>query len=606
MKYRYSGALLCALCSHAYAAELPEVTVTATRLSQPLNTSLASVTVIGSAEIQRSQATDLATILRGVAGIELSQNGGLGKASDFFLRGSNSAQVLVLVDGVRIGSATAGATSVQDMMLDQIERIEVVRGNVSSLYGSDAIGGVVQIFTRKGRGAPKLNVGGGLGSQGERRASAGVAGTSDSCNFALQLSDFRTGGVSAMNPALLPNANPDRDGYRNTSVSASAGYAFSAAHRVSASLYDSAGKNQYDNAFGMPLDVNHNSSKLRKYALASDNQLDPVWHSHLQWAQGVDDYRDYLNGKPTPFGSQYKTLQNQLSWLNTLQFSVEHQLLLGLENLTQRVYSDMNPGYSPAERRIQSLFAGYTGTHRAHQLQLNLRQDRNTQFGAVSTGLLGYGYVFDEHWRVAANSSTAFRAPTFNELYYPGFGDAALRPERSRNLELGMHYSGENQQIDAVYFDNRTRALIAYVSLPPPKFFGPANINQARCDGVEVSYAGQFGAMGLKAALTSQNPRDVATGLVLDRRARFHGSLAATRQAGTWLWGGEWLHSGARQDAGQTLGSYNTLNLTAAYSLNRETRLSLRVDNLGDQNDSTVYGYNPMGRRMSFNFNYQP
>jgi len=606
MKYKLSAALLVAACAHAYATELPEVVVTATRIAQPLNTSLSSVTVITAEDIRRSQAVDVATILRGVAGVELSQNGGIGKATDFFLRGSSSAQVLVLLDGVRVGSATLGTTSIQDMLLDQIERIEVVRGNISSLYGSEAIGGVVQIFTKKGRGEPTFNLGGGLGNQGTRRAGAGFSGASEHTDFALQISDFSTDGVSALNPALMPNANPDRDGYRNTSVSANAGYAFSAAHRVAVSLFDSTGHNQYDSAFGLPSDVNKNDSNIRKYALSSDNQINAAWHSHLQLAQGMDDYHDFLNGKPTPFGSHYQTTQNQFTWQNTVQWFASGQLLLGFENLEQHVSSDLNPTYSPDARRIQSLFAGYTGNYGAHSVQANLREDRNSQYGNIDTGLLGYGYAFGAGWRTTANLSTAFRAPTFNELYYPGFGDATLRPERSRNMELGMHYAKAGQQLDAVYFDNRTRDLIAYITLPAPKYFGPANINQARTDGVEVSYSGQFGDTNLKAALTSQNPRDVTTGKILERRARLHGSLAATHQLGDWQCGAEYLHSGARQDAGFTLDGYNMLNLTASHAVSKKIRLSLRAENLTNQNDSTVYGYNTLGRRMSVNFNYQP
>lgn len=609
MKYKLSAALLSAVCSNVHAVTnetLPDVVVTATRTAQPLATSLATVTVISREEIQRSQAADVITILRGVAGVEISQNGGMGKAGALFLRGSNSTQVLVLLDGVRINSATLGTASLESLMLDQIERIEVVRGNVSSLYGSEAIGGVVQIFTRHALGEPAFNVSGGMGSQGTRRASAGFSGVADKTDFALQVSDYRTDGVSAMNPALMPAANPDRDGYKNTSVSARAGYAFSAAHRVSASLFDSAGKNQYDSAFGLATDVNTNTANIRKLSLVTDNQISDVWHSHLQLAQGVDDYQDSLNGRPTAFGSHYKTTQSQLVWQNTVQLAAAGQALFGLENLDQRVSCDLNPAYSPNSRQIQSLFAGYTGNYAAHQLQVNLRQDRNSQYGNVNTGLLGYGYALDASWRATAGVSTAFRAPTFNELYYPGFGDATLKPERSRNVELGVHYAADGQQVDAVYFDNRTRDLIAYGALPAPKFFGPANINQARSDGAEVSYAGQFGATGVKAALTLQNPRNAITGQALDRRAKFHSSFAATRQLDEWRLGGEWQHSDPRLDAGKTLGSYNVLNLTAGYAINKSAGLSIRADNLTNQNDSTAYGYNPSGRRLYIGLHYQP
>ena len=244
-----AAVLFCAANSPtaALADDTMEISiVTPTRLAQSPGKTIADTTVVSADDIRKSQAPDLTTVLREVVGIEVSQPGGTGKPAGLFLRGSNSDQVLVLVDGVRMSSATLGTTSVDQIMLDQVDHIEVVRGNVSSLYGSEAIGGVIQIFTKHGRGAPAANVSVGIGSQGTRRASAGIGGSEDGTDFSVQASSFRTLGVSALNPALVPAANPDRDGYRNNSISANMGHAFNADHRVSASLFGSYGNNQYD------------------------------------------------------------------------------------------------------------------------------------------------------------------------------------------------------------------------------------------------------------------------------------------------------------------------------------------------------------------------
>ncbi len=602
MKYKLSAALLGVVCCHSYATEWPEMVVSTTRVSQPLNASLSSVTVITAEEIQHSEAADVASLLRSVPGTAVAQNGGMGKVPGLFLRGSSNTQVLVLLDGMRIGSATAGTTSIQDLMLDQIERIEVVRGNVSSLYGSEAIGGVIQIFTKQGKGDPKYHMNLGMGSLGTHRASTGISGANEKLDYALQVSQFKTDGVSAMNPALLPGANPDRDGYRNSSVSANIGYAFSAANRVAISLYDSSGKNQYDSEFATPTDVNRNRSDIGKFSFSSDNQLGEFWHSQLQFGQGSDNYRDYLNGLPNPYGSQIKSTQNQLSWLNTLQIKSAGQLLLGVEQLEQHVYSDLNPSYSPDQRRILSLLAGYTTGYGSHQWQVNLRQDRNSQYGNINTGLLGYGYLFDNSWRATTNVSTAFRAPTFNELYYPGYSFPDLRPEHSHNVEFAMHYTTAAHHLDISYFDNRTRDLI----LSDPISYSLSNIGKARTEGIEVSYAGQFGDTSVKSALTTQNPRNQTTGEILRGRARIHSNLTMNRQQGAWQYGAEWLYSSERQDAGHTLGSYSMLNLTAGYAINQKLRVSTRLDNLSNQNDSTAYGYNTPGRRIFINLNYQP
>jgi len=612
-KSKLLAAILCAAPSIVHAAaddSLGEVVVTATRLEQPLNQTLSSTTVITEQDIRNSQAPDVPTILRSVAGVEIDQNGGTGKTSGVFLRGTNSTHVLVLVDGVRINTATFGTTSIDQLMLDQIERIEVVRGNVSSLYGSEAIGGVIQIFTKHGRGAPAPNLSVGFGNQGTRRLAAGYGGATDGTDFNIQLTSFKTDGVSALNPSLVSGANPDLDGYRNNSLSANVGHAFNADHRVSASLFGSNGNNQYDNAFNTNLtDTNTNREQIWKFSLASDDQITDTWHSKLQLANGVDQYRGFLNGQPNPYGSLFQTSSDQLTWQNALHLNDSQQLLLGAEALRQKVSSDMNPGYVQDTRQINSLFAGYTGNYGAHQMQLNLRQDNNSQYGGDTTGLLGYGYGFTDAWRATTSYSTAFRAPTFNELYWPNGGNSALKPERSRNLEAGLHYAKGVQQFDAVYFDNRIRNLINWVLVDPVNYVYQAqNLDRARMNGFEFSYAGRFGDTGVKAALTEQNPRDDNTGVQLDRRAKLHTSLGVTQQLGTWQVGGEWLYSGSRPDASntRTLAAYNVFNLTAGYAISKDTRLSLRADNLTNQNDSNAYGYNPLGRRLFVSVNYQP
>ncbi len=613
IKSKYYAAILCAVPSIAYAASdenLGEVVVTATRLEQPLNQSLVSTTVITAQDIRDSQAPDVPTILRNVAGVEVSQNGGIGKSSGVFLRGTNSDDVLVLVDGVRINSATTGMTSLDQIMLDQVDHIEVVRGNVSSLYGSEAIGGVIQIFTKHGHGAPSANVSAGFGSQGTRRLSTGFGGATNGTDFNVQLSTFKTDGVSALNPVLVPSANPDLNGYRNNSISANLGHTFDSDHRISATLFGSNGNNQYDSAFNPnPADANTNREQIWKFSLATDDQITKDWHSKLQLANGVDQYRDFLNGIPSAFGSLFQTTSNQLTWQNTLHLDDSKQLLMGAESLQQKVSSDINPGYAQDSRTVNSVFAGYTGRYDVHQLQANLRQDRNSQFGDATTGLLGYGYSLTDAWRLTTSYSTAFKAPTFNDLYYPGYGNPALKPEHARDFEAGTHYSVTGgQQFDAVYFDNHIRDMINAVLVDPVNYVYQAqNVSRARMNGFEFNYAGRFGDTGVKAALTSQNPRDETTGLQLDRRSKLHSSLGLTQQLGVWQLGGEWMYSGTRPDASstQTLAAYNVFNMTASYAITKDTKLSLRADNLTNQNDSNAYGYNPLGRRVFAGINYQ-
>lgn len=613
------AAILCAVTplSHAANNTLDEIVVTATRIAQPLRQSLSSTTVITRQDIQNSQAADVATILRNVAGVEINQGGGMGKTTNLYIRGSNATHTLILLDGVRINSATSGTTSIQDLMLDQIERIEIVRGNVSSLYGSEAIGGVIQIFTKRGYDAPALNVSGGLGNQGTRRLSAGFGGAVESVDFNMQFSRFKTDGVSALNPALNANVNPDKDGYDNTSLSANVRYVFNKDNSLSVTAFNSRGDNQYDNTNNLnKSDINTNKDSVSKFSLASDNRLNDIWLSHLQLAQGTDDTQTFLNGQlDLAGGAAFKTTNQQVTWQNTLQLDAHNALNLGAEDLTQQVTSDV--AFTTKNRKVNSLFAGYTGYYGSHQIQANLRQDRYSDFGQSNTGLLGYGYAINDVWRATASISTAFKAPTLNDLFYPftnfgwGFsyaGNPNLQPEHSRNRELGLHYTDGTQHFDAAYFDNRISGLITGNNLPA---FAMVNLGEARIDGTELSYAGQFGDTGIKAALTSQNPRTVGTGPVLTRRAKLHGNIGLSQQFGTWQVGGEWQYSDTRPDANLTTGtpvtlsSYNVINFTAGYSINKKLKLSLRADNLTNQNDAAAYGYNPLGRTLFVGLSYQ-
>lgn len=619
-QHRLLAALLCALSPLAQAAtetSLDEVVVTATRIEQPLNKTLSSTSVITQEDIKNSQATDVPTILRTIAGVEISQSGGIGKTTSLFLRGSNDKQVLVLLDGVRINSATAGTTSIEHLMLNQVERIEVVRGNVSSLYGSEAIGGVVQIFTKRSQGKPATNASAGVGSHGTRSMAAGYNSAVDDTSFNLQISRLLSEGYSTINPAIATSANPDNDGYDNTSISANIKHAFTAEHSLTASVFNSQGRSQFDSSYETPTTIHDSDVQLRKLSLTSDNRINESWQSKLLLAQGVDRTQSFTDGLPATPGSLYKTTSKQLNWQNTLFIDQGKQLLFGAEYLDQQVNTDLQPKFDRDERKVKSLFSGYTGTYGKQQIQLNARHDSFSDFGVANTGLLGYGYNFNDAWRVAASTSTAFKAPTFNDLYYPfvdyGFGysyqgNPNLQPERSRNNEAGMHYTADNQRVDVVYFDNRIHDLIDFNNLPA---LTTINLNEARIDGVEASYSDRYNDTDLKIAITSQNPRDANTGARLLRRAKFFSNVSVTRSAGDWKIGGEWQYSGAREDTDintfsrVTLGSYNLLNLTARYKLSKQMEVSLRADNVFNQSYMLAHGYNTQGRSLFANLSYQ-
>ncbi len=609
-KLLFAGVLFGALslpCAAYADTPMELLIVTPTRMSQSLDQTIADTTVINEREIRNSGASDVPTLLRSVAGVDVIQSGGLGKVSSVFMRGTNSNQVLVLLDGVRINSATAGTTALEHIMLDSIERIEVVRGNVSSLYGSEAIGGVIQLFTKRGHGAPEFNASIGLGSHGTQHLAAGFSGAVEATSFSINVGNVKTDGISAINTQIAPTANPDKDGYDNTTLDALVKHAINADHQLSASVFSTRGDSQYDNPFdAATTDRNNTKAAIDKWSLSSDDQLSAMWHSKLKWAHGTDDSKDYLNGVQT---SRFRTVNKQLAWQNELKIADTRHVNLALENLVQSVSSDTL--FTRNSRNVNSLLGGYVAEYGPQQVQLNLRQDRYSDFGTTNTGLFGYGWSFAEGWRATASISNAFKAPTFNDMYYPlsfGYqGNPNLQPERSKNRELGLHYAANGQRLDAAYFDNRISDLIACNTACSTVI----NINRAQIDGGELSYAGEYGDTHVTANFTRQNPRDTTTGLELLRRAKQLANLAMTQHFGAWEAGGEWQYSGQRKDsdintyAPVTLPGYQVFNLNAHYQVEKSLSVSARIDNLFNLDYALVHGYNTLGRTVFVSLNYQ-
>jgi vitamin B12 transporter len=584
--------------AQAESETLGEVVVTATRMEQPLQQALAHTTVINQKDILDSQAADVPTLLRQLAGVEIYQAGGIGKQSSVFMRGTNSGHVLVLLDGVRIGSATTGATAIDQLMLEQIERIEVVRGNVSSLYGSDAIGGVIQIFTRRGRGEPRFTALAGIGSERSRKFGLGYGGKTERASFNLQASRNTTSGHSALDPQVTAGANPDKDGYTNTTWSGNWRQALGADHAFILSGFDSRGEVQFDNAWAVtPSEVNISKTRLGKTTLALEDRFTSNWLSQLSRNRGKDELDMLTDGQSI---SRIKTSSEQWTWQNTVLLDEINTLLLLSESTRQRVDSDT--AYTQTERTVDSYLFSYVSRTATQQLQLNKRQDRYSDFGQADTWLLAYGLQLDPQWRLGYSSGTAFKAPTFNDMYAPALwgGNPSLLPERARNREWGLHFKSEKTQLELAYFNNQILDLIAADS-----FWVMQNIAQARIRGTELAIQTQEGVTRWHLNYTVQNPRNELTGALLPKRARKFGNFGFMQQKAEWNWGLDWQYSGLREESnGTPLPSYTFVNLVTRYSMGQHADLSLRVDNLLNKKRVQAYGYTPTGRGIFVTFNY--
>ncbi|HUH91983.1 MAG TPA: TonB-dependent receptor [Casimicrobiaceae bacterium] len=566
-------------------AAFEPVVVTAARLAQPVSEVLADVTIIGPEEIARAGQSGVADVLARQPGVEISTNGGPAGSTAVFLRGANGNHTVVLLDGVRIASSTTGTASLEAIPVDQIERIEILRGPASSLYGPDAIGGVIQIFTRRGeQEGARFNASAGYGSYDTEKVSAGVAGGAASWTYALQAGAARSQGFTAIwNPQNF-SYNPDRDGYRNGNVSASATWHINADHDLRAQAFDSRLDAQFDES---PNVDDRTITTVDSYVLALHDRWTAAWTSRLSAAQTRDD----SDSSQSTFGGIFRTRQRLYTWQNELTLPAGVLQLIA-ERREERVSSDT--AFAVTERTTNAAGAIYQLHQGPHDVETVLRYDRSSQFGGETTGTLAYGYRFAPAWRAMVSAGTAFKIPTFNDLYYPGFSNPSLQTEKSRNVEAGLYYTAPEQQARIVAYRNRVRDLIVFEC---DENFNclPQNVARATLEGVGLGYDRTWGDTSVKVSVDLQRPEDDATGALLPRRARRHAALFLVHAFGRWRLGVEETASSARfDDPANTrrMGGYALTNLTLEYTFARSWTFFARVNNLFDKRYELVADYN--------------
>lgn len=570
------------------ATALAPVAVTASRQTQSIADVIADITVIGADEIERAGAQSLTELLQRQPGVEIVQNGGPGSVSGVFLRGANKSQTLVLVDGVRVASASAGATSLEAIPLDQIERIEILRGPASSLYGADAIGGVIQVFTKRGTAGFTCNVSAGGGTYGTWGVNAGVAGTSGPVRYAVQAATRQSSGFNTIANPANPLYNPDTDGYANQSVSANVGVTWAPEQELSAQYLKSRLNNQFD---GSPNFDDRTITTDEVWQVMSVNRLTSFWVSRLSAADGIDDSQSQTGYGNFPF----KTAQLQYTWQNDFALPVG-ALSAGVERREERVTTDA--GFATNSRTTDSAFGIYQLRSDAHALQVHLRYDDSSQYGGKTTGAIAYGYRASPSLRLTAGYSTGFNAPSFNDLYYPGFNNPLLVPETSRNVEAGAYWTGS---VSGVSFE--TRAIGYYNRVSNLIVFGcdanfvcvPNNVDRATLKGVTLGadLRGESGATFV-ASVDLQSPTSDLTGNLLPRRARQHGAITIGYPAGPVRLGLEFIASSLRYDDPANLvkmGGYGIVNLTAEWPASSTATLFVRADNIFDKNYELAAGF---------------
>jgi vitamin B12 transporter len=575
---------------------LDQVVVSASRTAQRVQDALPATTLITRDDIERAQTPDLPTLLRQATGLEIVQAGAPGTVSSTFIRGAESRHTLVLIDGVPVNNLNFGTAALEHLPLSDIERIEIVRGNVSSLYGSAALGGVIQIFTRQPSGTPQASVTAQAGSRGLVDASAsGSVRTAAGTGLRATVEGLRDRGFNAIDQAQFPGTNPDRDGYRRHSASLAVTQELAGGDSMGLRLRDAAGTTAYDSQFGPASQADVSKFAERGAVLDAHVKLGRALRLDAALTSAADQLDASVSAFPFFVNSRSDGAQLALEW----EVGSGQRITGGVEHTRQHIASDTV--YAHSARTQDSGRVGYTATLGRHDVQLNVRQDRYSDFGTANTWLAGYGFHLTDAWRVSALASTGFTAPTFNDLYYPYGGNPSLRPERVRSAEIGVQYAAHGQDLRATLFDNRFTDLIGNDAL-----FNRINIGRARTRGLELAYSGRIGDTGVQAGLTRQDPVDLDADTQLQRRARTLAHVGLTRDAGPWQFGGTARASGARQDGGHALGGYAVLDLTASYRVSPQLKVFGRVENLLDRPYETVFGYRQAGRGAFLGVTWQP
>lgn len=585
------------------ATNLDEIVVTGTRTEVAVRDSLVPVQVLDREQIQRSQARSLLDLLKGRAGISLSNQGGLGKITTLNIRGTESDHVLVLIDGVRIGSATAGLPALQDLPIDQIDRVEIVRGPRSSLYGSEAIGGVIQIFTRRGGKGLSRNFRVGAGSNDLREASGGFSYGGERGWIGADAAYQKTDGINACRGSgtLFQGCftdEPDRDGYRNLSLNVRGGLRFGNAWTLEGNFLNADGESEFDGSFT-------NRSETLQQVIGGKLRYAPSERLNVVLSVGrnkdhSDDYRNEV------FMGFFQTRRDLASLQADFGLAEGQLLTAGLDWQDDIVKSDTE--FAGTSRDNKAGFVEYQGSFGAHQLQASLRNDDNEQFGDHTTGSLGYGLVLGKGLKLTASYATGFKAPTFNDLYYPFFGNPDLKPEESRSINLGIAQYADAWNWTFNVYQTKVDELVSYDAA----IFLPNNIEDARIRGAELTFDLRFAGFDLSTQLSHTDPRNRSAGNnydnLLARRARNTGRIDLDRSFGAIRTGLTLNAAGERYDnAANTvrLGGYATLDLRVEYAINPSWTLQARANNVFDRAYETIAWYNQPGREYGLSLRYQ-
>jgi vitamin B12 transporter len=593
--------------------------VSATRVEQQLSDVLPSATVITREEIERAQAPTLVDLLQGQPGIEIGRNGGPGSVASIFMRGQNSVNVAIFIDGVRVQTDAIGSLKLIDLPPSQIERVEILRGNMSAIYGEAATGGVINIYTRSGAGSAGGHASLTYGSRNTFNASAGYHVNQDDWKAGFSVYKFDTDGYSAQNVQQAPLANPDKDGYERDAVflnlekTIRAGLSFG----VQANFIDS--KAEYDSSSALSGDLPSHShfdkTKSNDVTLFSKFKLNQEWSSRLGVTQSDFSYDQFRN-RGAGFVNTSKSKGDQLSldWSNIYKLGQGHATF-GVDAVNAEFKSGAPSSLMKYKRNSNGYYLGYSGGVGALDYQANARQDTINARSSTKkikktkpTWLLAVGYQLTDELKLTAMHSTSFRAPAVEELFDSAWtkGNPSLEPEAHRGREIGFSYQTRIGAMRVVHFDTETTNAIAYDPGAESDYF---NIGRVKNKGLELSFIGDTAGWGYRISAVSQNPKNAETGVRMARRAKEYATIDVTTSGLGIDWGANLIWSGSRKDSDFSRHinkSYTRINLLASKKLTPVLTGRLKVENAFNESYQLVRGFDAVPRGIFFTLDYRP
>ncbi|MBU3669756.1 MAG: TonB-dependent receptor [Polynucleobacter sp.] len=596
-------------------SQMDPVIVTATRTPTLANDVLADYVYIGPEEIAEAGQSTITQLLQRQRGVEVSASGG--GVQTVFLRGSNSNQTLVMIDGVRTTSVLSGGASWSAIPVQLIDHIEIIFGPQSSLYGSDAIGGVINIFTKKGVGPTQVTASTGYGTYGTSISQASLFGSTQG-DQSISYSVSATAEHSAGYNTIASN-NPYKNNYNTTNTigntktggAAQVSQEWAKGQSVGAQVYASRNNNQYP-VYGPGKVLGNQINEVTTLALYSKNQITDIWNSNLQVAQSYDSGQAiYPSQNPAawyPAGNPLtNTKQNIYTWQNDINVGPDLVQILA-ERRTVSMYAT-GANTLNLDQDTNSVGAAYQLKRGANLANFSLRNDNITGYGSQNTGGASYGYFFTKELRVNVNYGTGFKAPSFYDLYYPNYGVATLKPEKSQNTEAGIHYETLPYDIHLVVYNNTITNLIQYTSLGCPVGYSTgcaSNVASAKINGASLGGVSRIGNFTLKGSFDQQNPVDQSTGYVLAKRAKQFGNVSVEYKKNAMLAGVEGTFQAQRNDYGNTgtMNGYGIANIYGSYDFDRDWSLFARWNNIFNKNYQLNYGYITPGSNVFVGIRY--